>query len=211
LIASAARTRAALACAALALAALLSAPAAHAAAGTADRDPELRAAVQAAIQESRCFTDQYDSAVWYKLMEPKLRRYISDHEERLRLLNVLWCEARRDPEARLPPGLVLAVIHVESSFNRWAVSNTGAVGLMQIMPYWPEQLGMRRRDLIEDEPNIRMGCAILRYYYKREKRDLRRALGRYNGSVRSRNYADSVVGRWTTLWNGADDLALGRG
>jgi soluble lytic murein transglycosylase-like protein len=199
-----------LASVALALAAQLAAPDAHSAAGTGDRDPALRAAVQAAIQESRCFTDKYDSAVWYKLMEPKLRYYIKDRDERIRLLNTLWCEARRDPEARLPPGLVLAVIHVESSFNRWAVSSSGAVGLMQIMPFWPEQLGMRRRDLIEAEPNIRMGCAILRYYYKRERRDLRRALGRYNGSVLSRAYADSVVTRWTSQWNGADDLALGR-
>jgi soluble lytic murein transglycosylase-like protein len=196
---------------ALALGALLAAPCVQAGAGTADHDPLLRATLQAAINESRCFADKFDSAVWYKLMEPKLRRYVTNPDERLRLLNTLWCEARRDPEARLPPGLVLAVIHVESGFNRWAVSNSGAVGLMQIMPFWPEQLGMRRRDLVESEPNIRMGCAILRYYLKRERRDVRRALGRYNGSVVSRAYADSVVARWTSLWGGADDLALSRG
>jgi len=193
------------------LTATLGAPRLDAAAGTADRDPELRAAVQAAIQESQCFVDKFDSAVWYKMMEPRLRAYIRDQDERLRLLNVLWCEAKRDPQTVLPPGLVLAVIHVESGFNRWAVSNTGAVGLMQIMPFWPEQLGMRRRDLIDTEPNIRMGCAILRYYLRREKRDVRRALGRYNGSVISRAYADMVVGRWTRQWYGADDLALGKG
>jgi soluble lytic murein transglycosylase-like protein len=200
-----------LAAALVALGALLAAaPRAEAGAGTAERDPELRAAVQAAISESQCFVDKYDSAVWYKLMEPKLRRFITNPDERVRLLNTLWCEARRDPDTRLPPGLVLAVIHVESGFNRWAVSNSGAVGLMQIMPFWPEQLGMRRRDLVETEPNIRMGCAILRFYLKRERRDVRRALGRYNGSVISRAYADSVVTRWTSQWYGADDLALGR-
>jgi soluble lytic murein transglycosylase-like protein len=193
------------------MSALLLATQAHAAAGTADRDPELRAAVQAAINESQCFSDKYDSEVWYKLMEPKLRHYIRDPEERLQLLSVLWCEARRDPEIRLPPGLLLAVIQVESGFDRWAVSSSGAVGLMQIMPFWPEQLGMHRRDLIAAEPNIRMGCAILRFYLKRERRDVRRALGRYNGSVASRTYADSVVSRWTSLWYGADDMALGRG
>jgi soluble lytic murein transglycosylase-like protein len=182
----------------------------HAAAGTADRDPALRAAVQAAIAESSCFTDQFDSAVWYKLMEPKLRRYIPDRAERLELLGVLWCEARRDAATRLPPGLVLAVIDVESGFNRWAVSSAGAVGLMQIMPFWPEQLGMRRRDLIMTAANIRMGCAILRFYLQRERRDVHRALARYNGSSGSRSYSDQVVTRWTRQWNGADDLALGQ-
>ena len=38
----------------------------------------------------------------------------------------------------------MAVLDVESRFDRWAVSCAGAVGLMQVMPFWPEQLGMRR-------------------------------------------------------------------
>lgn len=194
--------------AALACCALGVAVQAHAAAGTAERDPALRAALQAAIGESPCFTDQFDAAVWYKLMEPKLRRYLPDRDERLRVLGTLWCEARRDPATRLPPGLVLAVIEVESGFNRWAVSSAGAVGLMQIMPFWPEQLGMRRKELVEIEANIRMGCAILRHYLQRERADFGRALARYNGSVGSGSYSGKVIGRWTRVWNGADDLAL---
>ena len=38
--------------------------------------------------------------------------------------------------------LVLAVMDVESRFDRFAVSSAGAVGLMQVMPFWPQQLGM---------------------------------------------------------------------
>jgi soluble lytic murein transglycosylase-like protein len=53
-----------------------------------------------------------------------------------------------------------------------------------------------------------MGCAILRFYMKREKNDVRRALARYNGSVGRREYPDKVVTRWTNLWNGADDLGM---
>ena len=33
-----------------------------------------------------------------------------------------------------PPGVMLQMIQVESSFNNYAVSRTGAVGLMQIQP-----------------------------------------------------------------------------
>jgi soluble lytic murein transglycosylase-like protein len=172
----------------------------------AQRDPELRAVVQQAMSSTECFGDHYDSIVWYKLMEPKLRPYMADHDERLALLHTVYCETHRAGAAPLPPGLVLAVLDVESRFDRWAVSNSGAVGLMQVMPFWPEQLGMHRRELVAMEPNIRMGCAILRHYLETEHHDVRRALGRYNGSTRSREYPDRVVTRWTRYWNGADDL-----
>ncbi len=205
------RRSAARACALLlALAAALPAAAQPATAtATAQTDPELRAVVQQAMAAHECFSDQYDSAVWYTLMEPKLRRYLADRRERLALLQTVYCESHRTGAAPLPPGLVLAVLDVESRFDRWAVSSTGAVGLMQVMPFWPEQLGMRRRELVSMEANIRMGCAILRHYLEAEHRDVRRALGRYNGSVRSREYPDRVVTRWTRYWNGADDLGRG--
>ena len=121
-------------------------------------------------------------------------------------LQTVWCEARRPGEQRLPPGLVLALIDVESRFNRWAVSSAGAVGLMQVMPFWPAQLGMHRHQLTQVDANLRMGCAILRHYLAKERNDLRRALGRYNGSLKSRQYPDLVVLRWSRNWNGADDL-----
>ena len=175
----------------------------------AQRDPELRAVVRQAIRPTECFGDQYDSVVWYKLMEPKLRPFMSDQGERLALLRTVYCETHRAGAAPLPPGLVLAVLDVESRFDRWAVSSAGAVGLMQVMPFWPEQLGMHRRELVAMEANIRMGCAILRHYLETEHHDVRRALGRYNGSTRSREYPDRVVTRWTRYWNGADDLGRG--
>jgi soluble lytic murein transglycosylase-like protein len=175
----------------------------------AQTDPELRAVVQQAMHASECFGDQYESAVWYMLMEPKLRRYMADRGERLALLHTVYCETHRSGAAVLPPGLVLAVLDVESHFDRWAVSSSGAVGLMQVMPFWPEQLGMHRSELVTMEANIRMGCAILRHYLATEHNDVRRALGRYNGSVRTREYPDRVVTRWTRYWNGADDLGRG--
>jgi soluble lytic murein transglycosylase-like protein len=79
------------------------------------------------------------------------------------------------------------------------------VGLMQVMPFWPERLGMRRYELVHDSPNIRMGCAILRFYLQQEHNDYAKALARYNGSVGRRNYSDLVLGRWAR-WTGADDL-----
>src|SRR5690606_28429110 len=153
------------------------------AASQAQREPELRAIVEQAVASARCFADKFDSAVWFTLMEPRLRKIVKDPEERLHILETVFCEAHRDGEARLPPGLIMAVMDVESRFDRWAVSSAGAVGLMQIMPFWPAELGMERHQLVQVEANIRMGSAILRHYLKREKNDLRKALARYNGSV----------------------------
>lgn len=170
------------------------------------KDPELRSVVQAAIGQADCFIDKYDSAVWFTMMEPKLRRTVKDKTERLHILSTAFCEANRAGEQRLPPGLVMAVIDIESRFERYAVSSAGAVGLMQVMPFWPEQLGMKRHLLTQVDANMRMGCAILRHYMKRERNDVRRALARYNGSVGRREYPDLVIGRWTRQWNGADDL-----
>lgn len=172
----------------------------------AQRDPELREVVQAAITQAECFADKYDSAVWYTLMEPRLRGRVADREERLAILRSVWCESHLPDAAPLPPGLVLAVIDVESAFDRYAVSRTGALGLMQVMPFWPEKLGMERHQLTRAAANIHMGCAILRHYLQVEQRDYYRALGRYYGNVRDRTYAGLVVGRWTRRWNGADDL-----
>ncbi len=201
-------SRGALAAAALALAALL--PPARAAPGAAgQQEPELRLVVQQAIGQAQCFTDKFDSAVWFTLMEPKLRRYVRDNAQRLEILQTVYCETHRPGAVQLPPGLVMAVLDVESRFDPWAVSNAGAVGLMQVMPFWPEQLGMRRYELTRIAANVHMGCAILRFYLERERQDVRRALERYNGSIGHRDYPDRVIVRWTTYWNGADDLGRG--
>jgi soluble lytic murein transglycosylase-like protein len=173
------------------------------------RDPELKSVVEQAINEAECFADHYDSAVWYKLMEPRLRNLVPDEGERLELVKQVYCETHRPGKMRLAPGLVLAVIAVESRFDRWAVSSAGAVGLMQVMPFWPEQLGMPRYELVNVAPNIRMGCAILRFYIQYERGDIRKALARYNGSIGRRDYPDKVISAWTR-WNGADDLGYAK-
>ena len=177
--------------------------------GDAQRDPELREVVQSAIQKAECFIDKYDSAVWFTMMEPRLRSRVKDRDERLAILQSVWCETHMAGVTPLPPGLVLAVIDVESAFDRYAVSRVGAVGLMQVMPFWPEKLGMERHQLTKIPSNIHMGCAILRHYLQRENRDYLRALGRYYGNVNDRSYSGLVVNRWTRTWNGADDLGRG--
>jgi soluble lytic murein transglycosylase-like protein len=165
----------------------------------ADRqqDPELGKLLQQALKSGVCFENKFDQQVWFAAMEPTLRKILKDDKERSEVLYQVHCEARR---LNLPPGLVMAVIDVESRFDRWAVSYAGAVGLMQIMPFWPKQLGMTNDQLVHIPENIRMGCTILKFYLDREKGDYTRALARYNGSVGRRNYSDLVLTRLADRW-----------
>jgi membrane-bound lytic murein transglycosylase MltF len=176
-------------------------------------DPGLRAVLEQAIASTRCdgHDDRFGSEVFFKLHEPQLRRIVKDTAERVDILRSVYCESHRVTtryrvqeglELRLTPELVLAVIDVESHFNRYAVSRAGAVGLMQVMPFWPKRLRVDNRLFGSVDFNVRMGCEILAYYMRMEHNDYRRALSRYNGSTGRREYPDLVLGRLAERWRG---------
>ena len=165
----------------------------------AQRDPALRELLQKVNEKTDCFTDKYEAIVWYKAMEPRLQRFVNSHEKRIEILDHVYCEAKRDTSVKLPPDLVLALIEVESRFDPWAVSHAGAVGLMQVMPFWPKELGVQNQ-LVRVAPNIRMGCEILRFYPRKERGDWARALARYNGSLGRNTYSSLVMSRWERGW-----------
>jgi len=169
------------------------------AAARADRqmDPELRGVLADALQPADCFADRYERAVWFAFMEPRLTRYVKDGHEREQILHHVHCEARR---VDVPPELVLAVMDVESRFDRYAVSSAGAVGLMQVMPFWPGELGMSNEQLIRIPDNVRMGTTILGYYLRKERGNYQRALQRYNGSLGRPTYSDLVIDRLLSRW-----------
>lgn len=160
-------------------------------------DPELRERLIEAINQADSFQDRYDAEVWLLDMSTRLQKRMPESEERLLLLRLIHQEATR---ARLTPELVLAVIDVESKFDRYAVSSAGAQGLMQIMPFWLNEIGHPDDNLIHSHTNLRLGCTILRYYLDKEKGDLRRALGRYNGDTHNRMYADKVLDALFKRW-----------
>jgi soluble lytic murein transglycosylase-like protein len=165
----------------------------------ADRqmDPELRGVIAEVITPTECFEDKYDRAVWFASMEPRLARYVTDTNERAQILHDVHCEAKR---VDIPPELVLAVMDVESRFNRFAVSSAGAVGLMQVMPFWPRELGMGNEQLVRITDNVRMGTTILGYYLRKERGNYQRALQRYNGSLGRPTYSDMVIDRLASRW-----------
>jgi soluble lytic murein transglycosylase-like protein len=160
-------------------------------------DPELREALRAAANDSASFTDRFDAEVWLTDMSRRLERHVKDPKERIRILKLVHLEASR---AELPPELILAVIETESNFDHYAISVAGAIGLMQIMPFWLDEIGRPNDNLLHVDTNLRYGCTILRFYLDKEKGDLRRALARYNGSVGRRKYPNKVIDKLSKKW-----------
>ena len=78
----------------------------------------------------------------------------------------------------LDPKLVEALIRVESAFNSRAVSNKGAMGLMQLMPGTALELGVE--NAFDVEENLRGGTTYLRSLLDRFSGDLTLALAGYN-------------------------------
>ena len=151
--------------------------------------PELRNLLITAIENSDSFDDRFDAEVWLVDMSNRLEHFVKDDEVRLQLLKQIHFEATR---AKLRPELVLAVIEVESHFNRFAISHAGALGLMQVMPFWLKEIGRPEDNLFDVKTNLRMGCTILKHYLDKEKGDLTHALARYNGSLYSHRYTNKV-------------------
>jgi len=81
-------------------------------------------------------------------------------------------------EKAVDPALVRAVIHAESSFNPTAVSRTGAMGLMQLMPGTAARFGVG--NAFDPQENIRGGVTYLRFLLDKFDGDVRLAAAGYN-------------------------------
>jgi hypothetical protein len=162
----------------------------------------LRRFLNESINQASSFEDRFDAEVWLIDMQTRLLPFMPDDAMRVDFLTTLHREATA---ADLPPELVLAVIEVESHFDRFAISRVGAQGYMQVMPFWREEIGRAGDNLTDMLTNLRYGCRILQFYLNREQGNLETALAAYNGSSGSRVYSDKVRIAWENHWK-IDDL-----
>ena len=153
-------------------------------------DPELLQLLKSAVESDYGFEDRFEAQVWLLDMSLRLEKFVPDAATRIEMLKLIHYEASR---VNIEPELVLAVIEVESAFNEFAISVAGARGLMQVMPFWLDEIGISDKNLFKIRTNLRMGCTILRYYMDMEPNDLGRALARYNGSLGRTVYPNKVV------------------
>ena len=102
---------------------------------------------------------------------------------------------------QVPVDLVMAVIDEESGWNPNAVSEKGAVGLMQLMPQTAMRFGVRNRFRLNE--NIRGGVAYLAWLSREFSGDLRLITAAYyvgEGPIRVRklDYSSADVQGYVT-------------
>ena len=134
---------------------------------TANKKKRSRAAVIAAASVCAlllvCLT-----VFWARGWEPEKQKLIYPLEYEQELLSAA-------EEFEIDPCLLAALVYCESSFRADAVSNVGAIGLMQIMPETGEWLSGKIEldgeytveSLYEPEVNLRLGCWYLSFLHRR--------------------------------------------
>jgi len=106
---------------------------------------------------------------------------VPSDREYLRPILIRWAQANG-----LPADLVMALAWVESSWRRTAVSDAGAIGVMQLMPVTVDYVSKKLLGLRSDlDPrnatsNVRMGARFLRHLLDENHANVRQALIAYN-------------------------------
>lgn len=144
------------------------------------------------IQYIPNYLKQYN--FWVSRQYPKLKRFNLDYSTKLDILHNVYTESTYN---NINPDIVLSVIHVESSYQKDAISTAGAQGLMQVMPFWKKYIGQDDDDLLDLKTNIRYGVMILSIY--KADSDIYNALKRYNGTTENR-YSNKVLRAWAKYW-----------
>jgi soluble lytic murein transglycosylase-like protein len=113
----------------------------------------------------------------------QILRRSADPEIANRAARAIVKEAR---QLQLSPSLLTGVLLTENSrLEPETVSHRGAIGLMQVMRFHAGVYDCDSDDLLQVEANICHGSRVFASYLKRT-RDVRSALLRYNGCIRSR-------------------------
>ena len=106
-----------------------------------------------------------------------------NQEEATRLGDVIFSESKK---YGYDPMFIMAIIKTESSFRKGQVSPSGAVGLMQVIPYVGADVAPRAgvdwsgsSTLVEPESNIKLGARLL-FEQILKFGDVKKALVSYN-------------------------------
>ncbi len=82
----------------------------------------------------------------------------------------------------LEPSFIKAVIHVESAFDKFALSHAGAMGLMQLMPATASSYQLKQ-DHFNPNRNVEAGVQHIKDLMERYGSDKRLSLAAYNAGA----------------------------
>jgi len=82
----------------------------------------------------------------------------------------------------LEPSFIKAVIHVESAFDKYALSHAGAMGLMQLMPATASSYQLKQ-DHFNPNRNVEAGVQHIKDLMERYDSDKRLSLAAYNAGA----------------------------
>jgi ribosomal protein S25 len=128
-----------------------------------DRDKMLEKMSQSQIEEVQ------------KLSKELYEKIDNEIAEQVRYSSFINAAAKR---YNLTPELIQAIIKIESSFNPFAISERGAMGLMQLMPETAKEMNVESP--FEAEENIMGGSRYLRKLHDLFAGDLQLVLAAYN-------------------------------
>ena len=109
------------------------------------------------------------------------------------------------------PKLLIAIMDVESRYQRWAKSSYGARGLMQVMPLWVYDPLCQGIDLWAIESNIECGSRVYHKYFNDFGKNMEVGLAAYNrgpvgvrkdlrvGKNPKNKYVQDVMNRYTNM------------
>lgn len=125
----------------------------------------------------------------------------------------------------IDPLLVLAVMKVESTFRPDAISNRGAMGLLQIKPVAAQEVvkvfgleAAAKKNLLDPYHNVRVGVRYLSYLKKMFRKDRIRMLSAYNmgpttvrrTGIQSSRYSRKVMRTYYAYLSHDPELLLAR-
>jgi soluble lytic murein transglycosylase-like protein len=125
----------------------------------------------------------------YRLRTAASRRVSSPVQRSMRVRPEGYKESIKSASVKynVDPKLIDAVIRTESSYDPWAVSEKGAMGLMQLMPKTASFLNVE--DPFDPQSNIEGGVRYLRYLLNLFDGDLKLAVAAYHaGETRVQRY-----------------------
>ena len=166
--------------------------------GAASRELQLAPAAVIADAPVRSSFAAGDQPARKALVSYLSRRYRIAGEAAAMLIDIAYATG---DDIGVDPLLILAVIAIESRFNPIAESDSGAKGLMQVIPrYHLDKLEAKNRERIALSPavNIELGSRVLKEYID-STGSVEAGLQKYNGSLwdGGNQYAQKILAERT--------------